>query len=72
MSDSPKYCSIPNWSKMTGQSRTSVYLALGRADLRAIKLGGRTLIDVEHGLAWLRSLPLATINYASGSPSTSK
>ena len=34
---------------------------LGRGDLRAIKAGTRTLIDVEHGLADMRSLPPAKI-----------
>jgi hypothetical protein len=42
-------------------SRSSTYEALGRADLKAIKLGVRTLIDVEHGLAWLASMPAAEI-----------
>jgi hypothetical protein len=41
--------------------RSSVYEALGRGDLRAIKLGVRTLIDVEAGLAWLASMPAAEI-----------
>jgi hypothetical protein len=30
-------------------------LALGRGDLKAIKYGTRTPIDVEAGLAWLAS-----------------
>jgi hypothetical protein len=41
--------------------RSSVYEALGRGDLKAIKLGVRTLIDVEAGLAWLASMPAAEI-----------
>jgi hypothetical protein len=41
--------------------RSSVYEALGRGDLKAIKLGVRTLIDVEAGLAWLGSMPAAKI-----------
>jgi hypothetical protein len=41
--------------------RTATYEALGRGDLRAVKLNNRTLIDVEHGLAWLASLPAAEI-----------
>jgi hypothetical protein len=41
--------------------RSSTYEALGRGDLKAIKLGVRTLIDVEHGLAWLASMPAAEI-----------
>jgi hypothetical protein len=42
-------------------SRSCAYEALGRGDLRAIKLGTRTLIDVDHGLAWLASMPAAEI-----------
>jgi hypothetical protein len=41
--------------------RTATYEAIGRGDLRAIKAGRRTLIDVDHGLAWLQSLPPAQI-----------
>lgn len=44
---------------MSGMSRTATYEALGRGDLRAIKLGARTLIDIDHGLAWLASRPAA-------------
>jgi hypothetical protein len=44
-------------------TRTATYLALARGDLRAIKQPGgrRTLIDVDHGLAWLRGQPRAKI-----------
>jgi hypothetical protein len=41
--------------------RSSAYEALGRGHLRAKKLGSRTLIDVEHGLDYLASLPAAEI-----------
>jgi hypothetical protein len=41
--------------------RTATYEALGAGKLRAIKLGTRTLIDVEHGLAYLATLPAALI-----------
>lgn len=56
-----KYATIGGWREMTGMSRTGIYEAIGRGDLRAIKLGTRTLIDVEHGLAWMASLPAAQI-----------
>ena len=46
---------------MSGMGRSSVYEALGRGDLKAIKLGVRTLIDVEAGLGWLASMPAAEI-----------
>ena len=41
--------------------KSSVYERLGQGDLKAIKLGTRTLIDVQHGLAWLASMPAAEI-----------
>jgi hypothetical protein len=59
---SPKFASIPHWCALTGMSRTGTYNALGRGDLRAVKCGYRTLIDVEAGLAWLRSLPTAEVS----------
>lgn len=49
-------------------SRSATYEALGRDDLRAVKLGTRVLIDVPRGLAWLDSLPLATVRPRSAQP----
>lgn len=57
----PKYASLPQWCAISGMSRTSTYNALGRGDLKAIKIGTRTLVDVDAGLDWLRSLPAAQI-----------
>jgi hypothetical protein len=57
----PKFAPLPHWCALSGMSRTATYNALGRGDLRAIKIGTRTLLDVDAGLAWLRSLPPAQI-----------
>jgi hypothetical protein len=58
----PKYAPIePDWRVISGMSRRTTYEELGRGNLKAIKVGARTLIDVEAGLAWLRSLPPAKI-----------
>jgi hypothetical protein len=57
----PKFAPLPQWCALSGMSRTATYNALGRGDLRAIKVGTRTLLDVDAGLAWLRSLPPAQI-----------
>ena len=57
----PKYATIIIWCAISGMGRSTTYEALGRGDLRAIKLGTRTLIDVPHGLAWLDSLPAANV-----------
>ena len=47
--------------ELFGTVRRATYEALGRGDLKAIKVGARTLIDCEAGLAWLRSRPAAVI-----------
>ena len=52
-----KFATIGTWTEMTGIGRTTTYGLLTDGTLRAVKAGGRTLIDVEHGLAWLRSQP---------------
>lgn len=44
--------------------RSSTYDAIARGDLAAIKLGTRTLIDVEAGLTWLATMPRAQIGIA--------
>jgi len=51
VSATPRYAPISDWCALSGMGRSSVYEALGRGDLKAIKLGVRTLIDVEHGLS---------------------
>lgn len=61
MDDTPKFAPIPAWCRISGMGRSTAYAALGRGDLRAVKLGKRTLIDVDAGLAWMRALPLAEI-----------
>jgi hypothetical protein len=70
----PKYCSIADWGVISGMSRSSTYEALGDGRLKAVKLGVRTLIDVEHGLAYLAALPAADIRpcHRRGSKETPK
>lgn len=58
---SPKFAPIPEWCALSGMRRRATYDRLGTQELRAIKVGGRTLIDVEAGLEWLRSCPPAVI-----------
>ncbi len=58
---SPKFCTIEHWQALSGMGRRAVYDAMARRDLRAVKLGSRTLIDCEAGLAWINSLPPARI-----------
>jgi len=57
----PKYAPMPEWCDISGMRRTATYEALGRGDLKGIKVGKRLLIDVEGGLAWLATLPAARV-----------
>lgn len=57
----PAFTTVEGWMALTGMGRRATYDALGLGQIRAIKRGARTLIDVDHGLAWLRSLPPAKI-----------
>ena len=61
-----QYAPMPDWFRISGMRRTATYEALGRGNLRAVKLNGRTLIDVPHGLAYLARLPEAVITTGSG------
>jgi hypothetical protein len=58
---SPKFATIEDWCTISGMSRRVVYDRMGTGELTAKKIGGRTLIDVEAGLAWMRALPPAVI-----------
>ncbi len=60
-SNFPAYAGLPEWCRISGMGRSKAYEALGAGHLRAVKLGVKTLIDVQHGLTWLGSLPQATI-----------
>ena len=57
----PAFCSIDQWCALSGMGRRVTYDEIGRGNLKAVKLGNRTLIDVPHGLAYMRSLPPANI-----------
>jgi hypothetical protein len=57
----PKFGPIETWTTVSGMSRRVTYEKLGTGDLKALKLGARTLIDIEHGLTYMRSLPRARI-----------
>jgi hypothetical protein len=51
------YESIAAWSKRSGMTVGSIYQRLKSGELRGVKLGRRTLIDVQRGLQWLENDP---------------
>jgi hypothetical protein len=49
------------WIAHSGVNRSKTYEMLAQKQLRGFKNGRQMLIDIEHGLAYLRSLPKAEI-----------
>jgi hypothetical protein len=68
--DVAQFNTIEGWCRLTGMSRRVTYEKLGTRHLLSIKVGARTLIDVSHGLAYLRSLPAAQIRAPRGRKTT--
>lgn len=60
-----KYATVLEWVRISGMARTATYEGIARGNLRAKKLGRKTLIDVEHGLTWIDSLPALQIGKAA-------
>lgn len=57
----PRFASIPHWSLLSGVGRTKSYELIGDGTLRAVHVGRRILVDVEHGLAAIAAMPRAEI-----------
>lgn len=53
----PAFCSIRKWTEISGMSRSVTYVRLAAGDLRGVKSGSKTLVDVEFGLGFMRALP---------------
>jgi hypothetical protein len=56
-----QFATIRHWGQISGMARSTTYHALASGQLRAKKVGKTTLIDVRHGLSWLRAQPDAKI-----------
>ena len=54
---------VSGWCRLSSMCISATYESLSRGDLRAKKLGTRTLIDVRHGLAWIESQPDVEIKW---------
>lgn len=57
------YVTIQSFSKISGLGQTSIYAALRRGDLRAIRVGRRTLINTAQAMQWLEAQPSWTPSY---------
>ena len=56
-SDANRYVSMEDWCRLSGIGKTVSYQLLRDGQLRAKKLGRRTLIDLAAGLHWLATQP---------------
>ena len=57
----PRYAPIQQWCALSGMGRTRTYEEAGNGNIRIIKVGRKSLVDVPHGLAWLDMLPEAKL-----------
>ena len=55
----PRYASVADWCGLSGIGKTTTYALLSAGALKAIKVGKRTLVDVQAGLDWMQSQPAA-------------
>jgi excisionase family DNA binding protein len=53
----PRYISLKDAVLRFGTSKSTLYLMIQRGHIRAVKRGGRTLIDVESADKYFDSLP---------------
>jgi excisionase family DNA binding protein len=55
----PRYAPYDDWCRLSGLGLTTTRELIAAGELKAIKVGKRTLVDVEFGLAWLANRPSA-------------
>lgn len=53
----PAVLTIRDFAQWARISKSKIYLEIGKGALRAIKVGGRTLIPMEAAESWLASQP---------------
>ena len=58
------YASVADFQRIVGLGRSTVYEMLARGELRGIKLGARTLIDMPHAREYLANQPAAQFTYS--------
>ena len=55
-----RFLSVHETTKVYSIGRTTLYGLISRGEIRALKAGGRTLVDVESVDAWADRLPRIT------------
>lgn len=57
----PRYAPIPKAIAILGIGRSTLYKEAARGNVRLIKCGWRTLVDIQQALEWMATLPEASI-----------
>lgn len=57
----PRYSPIPQACEILDFKRSKMYELAGAGAIRIIKVGGRSLVDMQAALAYMATLPLASI-----------
>ena len=55
----PLFASVQDLTQIIGLGRSNIYEMLARGDLRAIKIGKRTLVDVTAARQFMAAQPAA-------------
>jgi len=58
----PKYAPIPQACEILGFKRSKLYELARQGNLRIIKIGSRSLVDIDHALKFMESLPEADLS----------
>ena len=66
----PRYAPVSQACSILGFQRTKLYELAGDGSIRIVKVGGRSLVDMEAALVWMSTLPTADIapSYKGGAP----
>jgi len=59
------YMPINPFCALSGLGRTTLYARMSTGEIRAVKVGRRTLVDVEQALGWLASRPQVRLGSAA-------
>jgi excisionase family DNA binding protein len=65
----PRYAPVTRACALLGIGRTKLYDYAGRGKIRIVKVGARSLVDIDQALNWMATLPTAAIapqNYKAG------
>jgi excisionase family DNA binding protein len=58
----PPYTTISHACEILGFGRSKLYELAADGSIRIVKVGGRSLVDIEAALAWMKTLPEAKIS----------